>query len=127
MTWFIAAGLLLLVALTVAVPVIAARRRASRFSITSEALLLDSEPLLRWSDLNEVAFVTTGEGQHSEDVFLFLTPTVGDPVVFPCLGIPDCVLAHVWELQGFDRDAFGRAMASTSDARHVLWKRCLTK
>ena len=75
---------------------------------------------VRWSQLVEVAVVTTSAGPLADDVFVMLR--VADRS--SCL-VPNPVATELvrWlvRLPGFDHDKFIAAMGSTSEASFVCW------
>ncbi len=79
---------------------------------------------VRWSDLQEVGILTTGDGPMGDDVFWMLLGTEGAGCAIPSEteGMQE-LLPRLQQLEGFDNEAVIEAMGSTSNARFVCWKR----
>ncbi|HSU68691.1 MAG TPA: hypothetical protein VLJ39_17555, partial [Tepidisphaeraceae bacterium] len=78
---------------------------------------------LRWDQLQMIAVETTSSGPYLEDLFLVLIGTA-DRLVIPNRAAGSDELAErLLQLPGFDREAYARAIRSTSDQSFVCWKR----
>jgi hypothetical protein len=78
---------------------------------------------VRWSDLQEVAILTTDEGPYADDVIWLLAGTDGGCAVPSETDGMNELLPRLQQLPGFDNEAVIRAMSSTADARFVCWAR----
>ena len=81
---------------------------------------------LRWDDLEVVAVETTDEGPYVMDVFWYLAgKDSGCVVPNGATGVTE-MLTRLQTLEGFDNEALSKAMASTSNARFILWRKNAT-
>jgi hypothetical protein len=93
-------------------------------AVTSDGVTVlrpgDAPAGVRWSQLVEVAVVTTSAGPLADDVFVLLRGADGSS----CL-VPNPVATELvhWllRLPGFDHEKFIAAMGSTSEATFVCW------
>jgi hypothetical protein len=77
---------------------------------------------LNWDDLKIVVIETNDEGPYSADVFWYLAgEQTGCVVPLGATGEDDMV-KRLQALPGFDNEAFGKAMASTSKHRFIVWQ-----
>ena len=77
-----------------------------------------------WSDLSEVAVVTSAEGPDVEDVYLVLRGASNNGLIVPhTLAVESGILSELHlRLSGFDSQVFIDALASTVDKVFVLWR-----
>lgn len=76
-----------------------------------------------WDDLREVRIITTDEGPLTDDVFwLLVGDSGGCAVPSEADGAKD-LMARLQQLPGFRNDMVIKAMASTSNAEFICWKR----
>jgi hypothetical protein len=76
-----------------------------------------------WDDLNIVVIETTNEGPYAADVFWYLVGEhTGCVVPLGATGEDDMV-KRLQALPGFDNEAFGEAMSSTSNRKFIVWQR----
>ena len=77
-----------------------------------------------WSDLSEVAMVTTAESPDAEDVYLILRGRNHTRLVVPhSLAVESGILSELHlRLTEFDSQAFIDALSSTVDRVFVLWR-----
>ena len=77
-----------------------------------------------WSDLSEVAVVTTAEAPDTEDVYLVLRGRNHNRLVVPhSLAVESGILSELHlRLTEFDSQAFIDALSSTVDKVFVLWR-----
>ena len=81
---------------------------------------------LAWNDLKAVAIETTDEGPYVMDVFWYLVGEHGGCVVpNGATGVPE-LLKRLQTLPGFDNAALCNAMASTANAKFILWRKNAT-
>lgn len=80
--------------------------------------------VVRWSELQSVAVITTGDGPWSEDVFWVLRSQSGEGAAVPqgAQGAEE-LLKRLQALPGFRDDLFIQAMGSTQNATFVCWER----
>ena len=81
--------------------------------------------MTRWSDVVEVAIVTTSDGPFVEDVFYILSISENDVCVVPHETAERVNLLPELHARfpGLDDEKVIAAMGSTSDNRFVLWTR----
>ena len=81
------------------------------------------EETLLWSDLEEVALITTDEGPIMGDVFWTLLGTTSGCLV-PCEadGTKE-LLVRLQRLPGFKNEVIVQAMGSTENAKFVCWRK----
>jgi hypothetical protein len=89
--------------------------------------LLDEQGLheaVSWTDLREVAVVTTAPQPDDEDIYILLRGHDDNRVMVPhTLAVESGVLnALRLRLQGFDDSAFISALGSTAEGMFVLWR-----
>ena len=78
---------------------------------------------IQWSELKEVAIITTDEGPFVDDVFWVLSgANTGSLVPSEADGAKD-LLVYLLKLPGFNSDAFTQAMGSTENAKFVCWSK----
>lgn len=78
---------------------------------------------LKWDDLEIVAIETTDEGPYAADVFWYLAgEQTGCVVPLGATG-EDEMVKRLQALSGFDTEAFGEAMTSTSNRQFIVWDR----
>jgi hypothetical protein len=77
-----------------------------------------------WSDLREVAVVTTAPVPDDEDVYVLLRGHDDNRVMIPhTLAVESGVLSELHlRLQGFDDSAFIAALSSSAEGLFVLWR-----
>jgi hypothetical protein len=77
-----------------------------------------------WSDLSEVAVVTTADTPDTEDVYLVLRGRNHNRLVVPhSLAVESGILSELHlRLSEFDSEAFIDALSSTVDKVFVLWR-----
>jgi hypothetical protein len=77
-----------------------------------------------WSDLTEVAVLTTARGSFTEDVFIVMRGLGNDGVVIPhTSAVESGVLMELQSrLSGFDDEAFVSALTCTRDDVFVVWR-----
>jgi hypothetical protein len=77
-----------------------------------------------WSDLSEVAVVTSAEGPTVEDVYLVLRGRNNNGLIVPhTLAVESGILSELHlRLSDFDSQAFIDALASDTDKVFVLWR-----
>ena len=77
---------------------------------------------LNWDDLKIVVIETTNEGPFAADVFWYLAgEQTGCVVPLGAMG-EDVIVKRLQALPRFDNEAFGKAMASTSNRRFIVWQ-----
>jgi hypothetical protein len=82
-----------------------------------------SQESVRWDDLYEVCIITTDEGPMVDDVVWLLKGQYsGCAVPSECDGAKD-LIQRLQKLPGFNNEAVIDAMACTSNAQFVCWKR----
>ena len=100
-------------------------RPSERYEVTDEALLHLSGDRqvgrLAWKDLAEVQIWTTPHGPWSDDLF-FLLSGAGTTLAVP-VSQAGGVVSRLTPLPGFDAATLIRAMASTSLAEFLCWRR----
>jgi hypothetical protein len=78
---------------------------------------------LQWSELREIAIITTDEGPFVDDVFWVLSGTdTGCLVPSEADGAKE-LLMHLQKLPGFNNEAVIHAMGSTENAKFVCWSK----
>lgn len=78
---------------------------------------------LNWDDLRTVVIETTDEGPYAADVFRYLVGEQAGCVVPLGATGEDVMVKRLQALPGFDNDAFGEAMISTSNRKFIVWQR----
>lgn len=80
---------------------------------------------VRWDDLREVSIITTDKGPAEEDLYFVLIGADGKSgcAVPQSAAGCDALLRRLQTLPGFDNEAAIKAMASTGNARFLLWKK----
>ena len=78
---------------------------------------------IQWSELKEIAVITTDEGPFVDDVFWVLSGTdTGCLVPSEADGAKE-LLAHLQKLPGFNNEAVIQALGSTANAKFVCWSK----
>ena len=78
---------------------------------------------LQWSELREIAIITTDEGPFVDDVFWVLSGTdTGCLVPSEADGAKE-LLMYLQKLPGFNNEAVIHAMGSTENAKFVCWSK----
>jgi hypothetical protein len=78
---------------------------------------------VEWSDLQKVEVVTTDEGPFLPDVFFVLHGTTEGCAAPQGATGEDELLERLWDLPGFDNQAFIEAMSSVTNRRFLCWQR----
>lgn len=79
--------------------------------------------IIQWSELREVAIITTNEGPFVDDVFWVLSGTdTGCLVPSEADGAKE-LLAHLQKLPGFNNEAVIQAMGSTENGKFICWSK----
>jgi hypothetical protein len=83
-----------------------------------------AQEAVQWTELVEVAFVTTNGGPHDEDVYLVLHGPEQSRVVIPqTQAVESGVIAELEErLPDFDNTAYVNAMASNTEGVFSVWR-----
>lgn len=78
---------------------------------------------IQWSELREVAIITTDEGPFVDDVFWVLSGTdTGCLVPSEADGAKE-LLARLQKLPGFNNESVIKAMGSTGNGKFVCWRK----
>lgn len=77
---------------------------------------------IRWTDLRQVAIVTTGDGPFGNDLFWMLTGDAGGCLLPGDADGAETLMTRLQELPGFDNEAALLAMACTGEQRFVCWQ-----
>jgi hypothetical protein len=81
------------------------------------------EETLQWSDLEEVALITTNEGPFADDVYWALSGATSGCLVPSEANGAEALLAHLQNLPGFMNEVVILAMSSTENAKFVCWRK----
>jgi hypothetical protein len=77
----------------------------------------------RWSELSEIWIVTTADGPFADDMFWVLRERSGGGCVVPSQATgAKAIVDRLEKLPGFDFEQMILAMASTGDAKFVVWR-----
>lgn len=76
-----------------------------------------------WSEVNEIAIITTDEGPYLDDVFYVIRTNHGEICLTNFQVEEMNLLSRFAELPGFDFEAVIKAMGSTSNAVFMCWQR----
>jgi hypothetical protein len=79
---------------------------------------------ITWSDLQEVAVLTTDEGPWVEDVFFALTGSGANGLLITQgADGSQALVERLLELPGFNEQLFIEAMGSTANGKFLCWSR----
>ncbi|MFT3881670.1 MAG: hypothetical protein QM703_18655 [Gemmatales bacterium] len=79
--------------------------------------------MVMWNDLQRVEIQTNALGPALPDLFWVLIGTKSTCQMPLGSKGEEAITERVFALPGVDRDAFGRAMSSTSNAMYVIWEK----
>ncbi|HYW51427.1 MAG TPA: hypothetical protein VE861_12525 [Gemmatimonadaceae bacterium] len=109
-------------------PALSLRREGERFEITSWGVRRyerkRQEDAIAWSELEQVAIVTTPQGPTSEDLYFVLRGRGGAGVIIRREAAMRSGVASALEehLSQFDRAALNAALQNTGDGLFVIWE-----